>query len=80
MRGDGRVLVIGGFRDGVGALASTEEYTLASGSWTAGPVMRTARAAQATATLPDGRVLVAGGHSGAGATASTASAELCTGC
>jgi hypothetical protein len=64
----------------VGALASTEEYTLASGSWTAGPVMRTARAAQAAATLPDGRVLVAGGHSGAGATASTASAELCTGC
>jgi hypothetical protein len=61
----------------VGALASTEEYTPATGSWTGGPVMPTPRAAQATAKLPDGRVLVAGGRSGAGATASTV---ICTGC
>jgi hypothetical protein len=78
MSGDGGVVVvIGGFRDGVGALASTEEYTPATGSWTGGPVTPTPHAAQATAKLPDGRVLVAGGRSGAGATASTV---ICTGC
>jgi N-acetylneuraminic acid mutarotase len=74
---DGRVLVVGGLittRIMLGA--SPELYDPASGSWTVAADMLVPSSFGHTATLlPDGRVLVAGGVSGVGAT-SLASAAL----
>jgi hypothetical protein len=62
---DGRVLVTGGSdeRDGDGAYASSEFFTLATGAFTRGPEMRRARYKHlgTSVLLADGRVLIAGG-------------------
>lgn len=66
---DGRVLVTGGSdeRDDRGACASTEIFDPASGRFAIGPSMRQARYKHlgTSVLLPDGRVLVVGGASGA---------------
>jgi len=72
---DGKVLVVGG-RGGTGegvALASAELYDPSSGRWTATGSLRGARVSHTATLLGDGRVLVAGGYSGA---TTVASAEL----
>jgi len=62
---DGRILVAGGrsFDGSVyGSVAAAEIYNPADGSWSAAPDMNAARAYHTTTLLPDGRILVAGGH------------------
>ena len=59
--GHEKVIVAGGTPGGTSMLSSTELYDVASGTWSAGAPMTLARAASAAATLPDGRLLVAGG-------------------
>lgn len=64
---DGRVIVVGGTRDHAnkdGVLASTEIFDPRTRSWTRGPSLREARCEHVAAVMLDGRVLVAGGHSG----------------
>src|ERR1035441_7015469 len=61
---NGKVLVAGGqgslvFSD---ALSKVELYDSASGAWTGAGTLATARYAHTVTLLPDGRVLVAGGH------------------
>lgn len=68
---NGRVLVAGGDLSGTSflgsdVLSSAEMYDPASGTWSALPVMTTARAGQSATLLPNGNVLVAGGNSGSG--------------
>jgi hypothetical protein len=64
---DGRVLVAGGsYNDGVDhELASAEVFNPATNAFTPVGDMGIARVRAATAPLPDGRVLVAGGNDGA---------------
>jgi Kelch motif len=74
---DGRVLVAGGY-DGTGGVlyrATAEVFNPATGTFSAAGigVMASPRAAAVAAPLPDGRVLVAGGHAGG---APFASAEI----
>ncbi len=61
----GFVLVAGGERldpDGVPiALATTEYYAVATGTFTTGPSLAQARSVHTATTLPDGRILFAGG-------------------
>ncbi len=71
---DGRVLVVGGYRDDW--LATAELYDPGSGRWTATGSMAEARGAFAATRLPDGRVLVVGGRYAAVAIDGLASAEL----
>lgn len=61
---DGRVLVAGGAGPGGRPLASAELYTpsLTDGHWTPTASMRTARAGHTATLLPNGEVLLAGGH------------------
>jgi len=63
---DGRVLVIGGSADGWSyndhCYAEAEIYDPATGSFTATGSMADALVAQTATLLPDGRVLIAGGH------------------
>jgi N-acetylneuraminic acid mutarotase len=65
---DGRVLVTGGTRlwdawDDPGAfLSSVEMYDPASDTWSALPPLQQARVEHTATLLPDGRVLVTGGH------------------
>lgn len=69
---DGRVLVTGGvvFRDGRNvALETAEVYDPATNRWSPVPPMRRPRADHAAVRLLDGRVLVAGGASGTGGSA-----------
>jgi hypothetical protein len=78
---DGRVLIAGGHAlDGTGALAtlaSAELYDPATGAFTATGSMHVPRAFFSMVLLADGRVLVAGGLTGSGGTASTVdSAEV----
>jgi N-acetylneuraminic acid mutarotase len=68
---DGTVLVAGGYRDGVGALATTEHYEPTTKRWVAEADMPSAHTSHATAALPDGRALVVGGRGGSGTSAST---------
>jgi N-acetylneuraminic acid mutarotase len=76
--GDGRVLVAGGYccynpDAGAEALASAELYDPASGTWTATGSMLTPHGGGTATLLPDGKVLVSGGH---GTSRVTTSAEL----
>ncbi|MGW3285414.1 kelch repeat-containing protein [Streptomyces sp. NPDC001002] len=63
---DGRVLVAGGQQGAVAdplrPLASAEIYHPASGTWSATGAMAQGRFGHSASLLPDGRVLVAGGH------------------
>jgi hypothetical protein len=63
---DGRVLIAGGsYNDGTEhSLASAEVFNPATGAFTPVGDMGVARVRAATASLPDGRVLVAGGNDG----------------
>ncbi len=58
------VLVAGGFDSTFNASASAELYDPASGTWTATGNLNTARAFHTATLLPNGMVLVAGGHDG----------------
>jgi WD40 repeat protein len=72
---NGTVLVAGGFEKGngfPGSRASAELYDPVTGTWAATHDMTHARSNHTATLLPDGRVLVAGGHSGT----RLASAEL----
>ncbi len=64
---DGRVLVAGGSGAGtdLNALATAEIFDPASGTWSRTTSLSAARAGHTTTALPNGRVLVAGGASGA---------------
>jgi hypothetical protein len=67
---DGRVLVTGGQIDFHGdkiVTNRTELYDPATGAWTEGPAMNTARVSAAAVVLPDGRVLISGGQTGSNA-------------
>ncbi|WP_434386264.1 kelch repeat-containing protein [Melittangium boletus] len=71
---NGKVLVIGGFGSEYGsdAHASAELYDPATGTWTyTGSPLR-ARGRHTATTLPDGKVLVAGGFDASGAALSSA--------
>lgn len=69
--GDGRLLVIGGFRKGPDGhsqiySATTEIIDPARGDVTSGPALGRARAGHAAIALVDGRILIAGGWNGGG--------------
>ncbi len=59
---NGKVLVAGGFIQGIGRASSAELYDPASGTWTMTGTMNSARDAAAATLLPNGKVLVAGGY------------------
>ena len=65
---DGKVLVVGGSSAGTlgKALASSELYDSASGTWTAGGDMTAGRTGHTATLLADGKVLVSGGHNDSG--------------
>jgi Galactose oxidase, central domain/Kelch motif len=75
---DGRVLISGGVRsDALGpAIASAEIFDPKSGVWMTTGSMIVARTGHTLTTLPDGRVLAAGGTAGGSGGRSLASAEL----
>jgi uncharacterized delta-60 repeat protein len=60
---NGKVLVVGGWRNGGGgvALATTELYDPATGTWSASGTLSSARVNHKASLLPSGKVLVAGG-------------------
>jgi N-acetylneuraminic acid mutarotase len=63
----GRILAAGGFTEtdtGGGPTDKAETYDPGTNRWTAAGSLKTARAEAATATLPDGRVIFAGGQAG----------------
>ena len=74
---DGKVLVAGGSGNSPGSpsLSSAEIYDPAAGTWSATAPMSTTRRRAGFVTLPDGKVLVAGGETGFG-TGVMSSAEL----
>ena len=57
----GKVLVAGGENDSSGYLASAELFDPATGKWSVTGSMKARHACAASAQLPDGRVLLAGG-------------------
>ncbi|MEV6974065.1 DUF6603 domain-containing protein [Kitasatospora sp. NPDC093806] len=65
----GRVLLAGGADARGNALAATALFDPVAGGWAAGPPLATARRLHSTTRTGDGRVLVAGGRSDAGAAA-----------
>src|SRR5262245_22735104 len=69
---DGRLLVSGGFGNGV--VSATSEALDATGVFAPAATMLEARRNHASIELPDGRVLVAGGTTNSGS--ATASAEI----
>ena len=72
------VLIAGGFDSTFNASASAELYDPASGTWTATGNLNNARVYHTATLLPNGMVLVAGGHDGPSFTPSDilSSAEL----
>jgi N-acetylneuraminic acid mutarotase len=61
---NGKVLVVGGYVEGQGDLATAELYDPASGTWTSTGSLATARDGHTATLLLNGKVLVAGGESG----------------
>jgi hypothetical protein len=62
---DGEVLIAGGdIGDGDGSSTLAEVYDPISGNFTPLPNMNTAREQNVSTLLPDGTVLLAGGHGG----------------
>jgi N-acetylneuraminic acid mutarotase len=61
---DGRVLVVGGYRQGDVLLASTELYDPKAATWQAMGQLPSSRVAFGLVKLPDGRVLMVGGFTG----------------
>ena len=70
---DGHVLVVGGSAtaDPTSALATAELYDPGTGTFRPTGSMTTARGLHTATLLPEGRVLVVGGHDGSQAVAST---------
>ena len=60
---DGSALVAGGL-DTTAAVATTEKLDMATLKWKPGPAMKSAAASRITATLADGKILLAGGRPG----------------
>jgi len=71
--GNGNVLVIGGLTVGNTPTATTEIFDQKAGVWKPGPTMVSKRVGHTATLLKDGTVLVTGGETGTGV---TASAEL----
>lgn len=66
---DGRILIVGGWsREGTGPLADAEIFDPATGAFHTAGALKEGRSGH-TITLPDGRVLIAGGENGRGITA-----------
>jgi len=61
---NGKVLVVGGYLEGQGDLATAELYDPASGTWTSTGSLATARDSHTATLLLNGKVLVVGGESG----------------
>jgi hypothetical protein len=78
---DGRVLVAGGYNQDLGGtyLDSTEFYNPSTNSFSPGPTMATKRYGPAMASLPDGRVLIAGGYDGSADSANAVTFNPSTG-
>ncbi len=78
--GDGRVLLVGGERyeaDGTPVpLATTELWDPTTSSSAAGPSLSEPRSEHTATLLPDGRVLVAGGHAASGTPSVSSTAEI----
>jgi hypothetical protein len=79
---DGLVLQTGGFTSGTsgGCTGSTELYSVPLNRWTASGTMNNARAFHTISISSNGVALVAGGQTGSGETAVTATAEIYTPC
>ena len=60
--GDGRAIVIGGWKGRAGALDSIELFDPATQQWSLAGVLLQRRCESAAALLPDGRVLISGGR------------------
>lgn len=76
---NGKVLITGGYHyyNGLVYLASAELYDSATGTWTSAGAMATGRAGHMSTLLPNGRVLVTCGYTGASGTGNLVSgAEL----
>ena len=71
---DGRVLLAGGYADGVSS--SAELYDPRTGSFTETASLGTARCKHTAGLLPDGRVLLAGGSDNRGWNGNLSSAEI----
>jgi len=71
---DGRVLLAGGYADGV--TASAELYDPKSGAFSETANLLTARCKHTAGLLPDGRVLIAGGSANEGWNGNLSSAEI----
>ncbi len=61
---DGRVLIVGGFRNGGASLNQAEMFTPETVKFTAAGSLTIARAGHTATLLPDGKVLIAGGYDG----------------
>ena len=75
---NGKVLVVGGRGNDLGALDRAELYDPGTASWSLAAPLRRARIFHTATLLPDGRVLVAGGSAGSSPSSSfdVATAEL----
>ena len=58
---DGRVLVVGGARDGITPLASAEIFSPRDGGWRPGGAIRDARWGHTALLMDDGTVQIVGG-------------------
>lgn len=62
--GDGRVLIVGGFREGGASLSSVELFDPKTGLVSATGSLRAPRAGHTATLLPNGKVLISGGFNG----------------